>query len=263
MRRADLALLMALATIPSLTSACGGDDESVLPAGGTTAVGGGGAGGGGGVWQAGREILRIDLESTSSSDQQNVPVSFGQVFAPGEVPAGTFVGATWGGDESAGLQVDAKATHADGSLRHGVLTLVVPSLAGSATRELVLVTAEQPASGDPVILETLLATDFDAVVTATVGSADYRASARNLLAAATPEAWLQGPVATEWLVAGPLVDSATAAHPHLLGALRRASPRSHVSRASGRHRREHLDLRGQSAELRLRRHRRGGRAASI
>ncbi len=228
MRRADVWMLGVVTSLCLGTVACT-DDDPVAGTGGATALGGGGNGGSGGAWQPGQEILEVIVDSTSTADQQDVPVSFGQVFAPGEVPSGTFVGATLGGEESASLQVDVKASHPDGSLRHAVLTLVLPSLAGGASQDVVVVTANQPLDGDTPSLDALLATDFDAVVTASIGGTAYHASARELLSAATPEAWLQGPVATEWLVAGPLVDDGDTPHPHLAA---RFAVRAHEATAA-------------------------------
>ncbi|HEB94128.1 MAG TPA: hypothetical protein ENI94_11810, partial [Gammaproteobacteria bacterium] len=57
----------------------------------------------------------------------NIPVTFGQVFAPGDVPAGLSVKVNVGGNPLQ-TQVDDKATHPDGSLRHAVITAWLPAL---------------------------------------------------------------------------------------------------------------------------------------
>lgn len=200
-----------------LGAAACGDDES--GGGGAAGLGGSGgtagSGGTGGAWQPGAEIVSVTVESTAGSDQQNVPVSFGQVFAPGEVPAGTFVGVTLADMPVTTAQVDEKATHADGSLRHAVVSLTLPSLSAGGSAELALVAADRALGGDSLSLETLLAGSFDTVVTATIGSSTFHASARDALQGSTPEPWIAGPAATEWLVSTPLVDDSSSPHPHL------------------------------------------------
>src|SRR5581483_9035600 len=64
----------------------------------------------------------LTVISHSSSAQTNVPVTFGQTFKPGDIPSGSTVSATTASGTAITLQVDPKATNADGSLRHAVLT---------------------------------------------------------------------------------------------------------------------------------------------
>lgn len=213
MRRFEL-WVACVAALSMAVSACG-DDDTNGGAGAEGPGGTGGAGGSGGSWQPGAEIVSVTVESTAGADAQDVPVTFGQIFAPGDVPAGTFVGVTSGGEPLATVQLDDKATHPDGSLRHGIISLVLPSLAAGGSADLTIVTADGALGGDPLSLDALLAGSFDAVVTATLGSTAYHASARDALESGSPTAWIAGPAATEWLVSTPLVDDASAAHPHL------------------------------------------------
>jgi hypothetical protein len=147
----------------------------------------------------------------SASARTNVPATFGYVFAPGYIPSGQYVTTASG----VPLQVDTKARHADGSLRHAVMTLRVPSLASSGSNTVrFLPTTTPPASGSVVPLADLLNSGFDATVSLTVGSTPYTVSAGDLLRQATPATWLAGPLVTEWKVSGPL-RAGTSAHPHL------------------------------------------------
>ncbi len=151
--------------------------------------------------------------SLSGQPQTAVPLTFGQTFADGDVPAGQSLALRVEG-ASIPLQVDAKATHADGSLRHAVLTAVLPSVPANAAVPLLLSTT--PAvGGTPITAAALLATAFDSVVTANVGGTPYRASARELLQADTSRTWLAGPLVTEWLLSAPLKTAGGQAHPHL------------------------------------------------
>ncbi|MEO8779266.1 MAG: hypothetical protein ABI389_11430, partial [Rhodanobacter sp.] len=158
-------------------------------------------------------VVTDNVVSQATLPQNNVPVTFGQVFKAGDVPRGATVTASLNGQPIA-LQVDVKATNSDGSLRHAVLTAIVPSLQGSATLPLTLATASSPtAQSAPISLSQLLATNYDAQVSLTVNGQPYKANARKLLqtassgSACTPwgaqcNVWLAGSLASEWVVNG-------------------------------------------------------------
>jgi hypothetical protein len=159
------------------------------------------------------DLTTAQIISTSASAQSDVPVTFGQVFKPGDVPVGATVGGRVGGN-AVNLQVDKKATHRDGSLRHAVITAVVPSLAANGSQPLTLNNTGTAPGGGPIALIALLATSFDTTVSLNIGGTVYTASARDLLSSGTPATWLSGPLATEWLVNAPVRAGATS-HPHL------------------------------------------------
>ena len=153
--------------------------------------------------------------SQSSSKQANVPVTFGQVFRDGDVPLGATLSATIDGHPIT-LQVDPKASNPDGSLRHAVLTAVLPSLEGRANLPFVLSSQTSTATGaTPITLAQLLATGYDAEISLTSNGKHYTLSARKLLQTAsaarscqpwgkTCNVWLSGPLAAEWVVNGPV-----------------------------------------------------------
>lgn len=134
--------------------------------------------------------------------------TFGMVFRKGDVPSGKSVTVAGAG----AYQVDAKATHADGSLRHAVISVAFASLGAGESKPLTLA-AGAPQSGTPLSAADVLKTAFDAVVTVTIAGVPYTASPRDGLAAA--KTWLAGPVCTEWLVTAPLKTVAGLVHPHL------------------------------------------------
>jgi hypothetical protein len=107
-------------------------------------------------------LVTDTVVSQATQPQSNVPVTFGQVFKAGDVPAGATLTASLDG-QPVTLQVDTKATNPDGSLRHAVLTAIVPSLQGSATVPLALATgASATGQASPIGLSQLLATNYDA-----------------------------------------------------------------------------------------------------
>ncbi|HEY9511221.1 MAG TPA: hypothetical protein VIQ48_01475, partial [Rhodanobacter sp.] len=160
-------------------------------------------------------VVTDNVVSQAARTQSDVPVTFGQVFKNGDVPRGATVAATVNG-QPVSLQVDPKAINPDGSLRHAVLTVMVPSLPSKAKLPLTLSTQSAPAAAGqagPASLAQLLATDYNASVALNMGDKTYTADARKLLQAAKSantcapwsaqcNVWLSGPLSSEWVVNG-------------------------------------------------------------
>jgi hypothetical protein len=150
----------------------------------------------------------LKIENPAAAAHPDAVLTLGMVFRKGDVPAGKTVSIP-----GSAYQVDAKAVHADGSLRHAVLSFALGGMAAHEIRTLQVGAGAPPAAGTPIDPADVLKTAFDAKVVLTVGVAVYTASARDLLAAAPR--WLSGPVCTEWLITAPLKTAAGAVHPHL------------------------------------------------
>lgn len=173
-------------------------------------------------------IVTQEVQATGSHEQAAVPVTFGQVFKAGDVPRGMTVTATLVG-QSVTVQVDRKATNPDGSLRHAVLTVMVPKLAPRAQLPLVLAAAPQAAAvtqDRAVSLAQVLATGYDAKAEFNLGAKVYTADARALLQAAARShackpwgkecnLWLAGPLTSAWVVHGRAQTADGATTPHL------------------------------------------------
>jgi len=177
------------------------------------------------------KVVVVD-QSGAAEERKDVLVTFGQPFAVGDVPPGATVAARVDGVDIP-LQVDMKATHADGSLRHAVLTARVPSLPGGGSVPVELYPIKTGLSGDPVAATDLLAAGFDTKVTVSLAGVTYEASARDLIEAAGGKTWLSGPLVTEWAVAAPLTSTSAGAHPHLTARFEvralAGKPSAHVS----------------------------------
>lgn len=143
----------------------------------------------------------------------NVPVTFGAVFAPGGVPAGSTVVARNNQGVALRTQVDIKAHNPDGSLRHAVVTAVVPRLADG---QLYPVDLERTAAAAvaPSLDIGALPKGFDVSVTLSMDGQTLSASAKDLLAQES-QAWLGGPEVTEWWFSAPFRDAQGTADPHL------------------------------------------------
>lgn len=156
-------------------------------------------------------ITGVVVENTGRGTQSNVPLSFGQVFAAGDVPRGTALAGKLADGTLLPLQVDVKASHPDGSVRHAVLSAVLPRLT-SKDLGIALVKAPNKANeGGPA----KPGPEVGATVVITVDGERYTASSDALFKAQKPQVWLHGPVVTELQVAGPLRNAKGAEHPHL------------------------------------------------
>jgi hypothetical protein len=165
-------------------------------------------------------LTTLMVENTGGGPAgEPVPLSFGQVFAPGVLARGaTLQGATADG-KTITLQVDAKAYHPDGSVRHAVISAVLPRPENRKPFALALV--EKPPSALGALGGTLAtaAPDLSALgkgasVMLTLDGKRYSAML-DRRTALRPPTWLAGPVANEWHVDAPLRSAAGEVHPHL------------------------------------------------
>lgn len=160
-------------------------------------------------------VTDVRVENTAAVAQANVPVTFGQVFAVGHLlPTDSLVGRFDNG-ATIPLQLDVKATHPDGSVRHAVVSGIVPSLAAGEGRAMSLMKSNAP-HGAGLAPKTLLSNGFSSSVHATIGGVRYNASADDLIkTGAAYQTWLSGAVANEWHVSAPLKSADGSVHPHL------------------------------------------------
>ena len=159
-------------------------------------------------------ITDLRIESVTATQQTNIPVTFGQVFAVGDVPStATLTGKI--NTIPITLQVNKKATYSDGSLKHAIISTVLPSLSASTTVALNLYNTTASAASASVGPASLLAAGFDTTVRVTIGGNLYTASANALLSAGTYTTWLSGSLINEWHCNMPL-KNAGSAHPHLM-----------------------------------------------
>lgn len=161
-------------------------------------------------------ITDVRLQNTGTAAQTQVPVTFGQIFAVGQVKPTDVLLGRLEDNSLVTLQVNVKALHADGSVRHAIISAIIPSLAANATRTMSLAKNANPTTAAAVLPAALLAAGFTASTSATIGGVKYTASADSLLKAGAKATWLAGAVANEWHVSAPLTTAAGVAHPHLV-----------------------------------------------
>lgn len=163
----------------------------------------------------GAAITDVRFENSSASAaQNNVPVTFGQVFAKGHLQStDALVGRLEDGTTVA-LQVDVKARHDDGSVRHAIISAIVPTIAPSKVRTMSLVKGVA-ATTSAATIDSLVRAGFSASFHAKINGVDYFVSAEDLLKSGKATTWLSGSVANEWHVSAPLHTAGGVQHPHL------------------------------------------------
>lgn len=165
--------------------------------------------------QTGAVITDVIFQNTSTTAQTNVPVTFGHVFAIGHVSSTQGISGQLADGSAVPLQADIKARHADGSVRHAIISVQLPQLAGSASSTMKLLASEASSVATPVTPMDLLNAGFSSNVHIDLAGVRYSASADQLLRSGSYKTWLSGAVNNEWMVSAPLKTAAGAAHPHL------------------------------------------------
>jgi len=161
-------------------------------------------------------ITDVRLQNTDTVNAQtNLPFTFGQVFVPGHLATTAVLNGRLEDGTIVPLQVDVKATHPDGSVRHAIISGILPSVAAGAQRTMSLVSGGAASTTAASTVSSLTRAAFNASFHAKLNGVDYYASADDLLKVAASTAWLKGPVVTEWQVAAPLRNAAGQQHPHL------------------------------------------------
>jgi len=158
-------------------------------------------------------VTDIKIQNTAAA-QTSVPFTFGQVFAVGDLRPTEGLVAKLANGTILRLQTDVKATHADGSVRHAVISGVMPALATGETQTLQLAKSGGPETS-ALTPQNLIDAGLAGSVNVKVENVQYSASLTNALATATPIKWLSGSVANEWIVSVPLKAANGAVHPHL------------------------------------------------
>lgn len=151
-------------------------------------------------------IVRYGMDATATEMQHNVPVTFGAVFARGDIPRGFLAKAVTDDGQDLPVQFDVKARNSDGSLRHAVVTLVLPELREGHELGVYLVKSASKVAGAPISLSDI-PESFHGKITLTIGGKPFVTTVRYLIDHSTPRKWLEGPGVTEWLLTGPVRDA--------------------------------------------------------
>ncbi len=161
-----------------------------------------------------RLITTIDIRSMSASAQTNVPVTFGHPFAPGDFdPVNESLYAKVDGEDIP-IQYDAVATRGDGSARLAVVSALLASLGGSATKAIELYAGahfSQPGG-------SFNTTGWNPIVSISASGGPWTVAPRDQLLAqlaSNTGVRLNGPVAKEVRLMLPFKNGSNQDHPHL------------------------------------------------
>lgn len=161
----------------------------------------------------GSTITNININGTSNIEQTNVPITFGQIFKEGELKATEGLAGKLSDGTTVPLQFNVKATHSDGSVRHAIISAILPRISSSVVN-MDLIKTDINSNPSSITPRNLLDKGFQAGVTIKLGGIDYFVNAQDILDGKSIK-WLSGTVANEWIVSAPLQDSAGNHHPHL------------------------------------------------
>ena len=165
--------------------------------------------------KAANDVVGLMIENLAAKPLPASPVTFGQAFLPGRMPAKAGMIARIDGKDVP-VQVDAKTTYPDGSVRMAVLSLIAPPLAAHAKAPVMLATAA-PAGGSTVDLSRLAdGKAYDLAIDLSFHQEDGTTAPFHLdaapllakaLAAEKPDYWLHGPTASEIRFDAPVTGS--------------------------------------------------------
>lgn len=163
------------------------------------------------------EITHVKVYNMRNVAAETNAVTFGQLLKSGDVPAGSSLEARLSSGAAIPLQIDRKSKHADGSLRHAILTAKLPNLPQRGELILSLHRAATESPGSTLQISQLLAKNFTAEVNLDIGGTPYRIAVQDLLKqkAASTQPWLVGPLVTEWHLSARFKDNQGNPHPHL------------------------------------------------
>lgn len=152
-------------------------------------------------------VTTVTLESTATVDQANVPFTLGHVFARGDLTPQSGLAGQIGYDPALPLQMNVKATHEDGSVRHAIISGVLP----------VLKAGERLVMGLKRSNEVLLATGgglYDKLATVTLTIAGIVYTATSDLSKISRSHFV-GALALDYIIEVPFVAVDGAPHPTL------------------------------------------------
>lgn len=147
---------------------------------------------------AGAPVNQVVIRERSGVAVQNYPVQIGRPFRQGEIAA--YPQALVNGIPVP-TQADIKCRWNDGSVKHAILSFLLPELAADSTLTVSFRNQENPENA-PLTKEQMLqgTFDFDAVMELT-NEETLRASARQMLENGDFEYWTEGPIATGVILA--------------------------------------------------------------
>jgi len=161
----------------------------------------------------GATITDFEIQNLGAA-RTNVPFTFGQVVAAGQMGANEGLAARLSNGTVMRLQTDVKATHADGSVRHMVVSGVLPTLAAGQIEKIELVKSSAQEKS-ALTVQDLVASGLTSEVVVKQDGLQYTASLKDAVVSPKAVNWLSGPVANEWIITAPLKTANGVVHPRV------------------------------------------------
>lgn len=156
----------------------------------------------------GGQIATLAFESTSATLATSVPFTMGHVFAAGHMPAsGAAVSVTLSDGTAVPVQMNVKALHPDGSVRHAIISGVLPRISAGFTLPALLKRAAAAPGGSHIGLPGSLPS-----ATVTINGVVYTATAST---SSPYQTWFSGPYASDFIFNVPFVSAGGTKHPTL------------------------------------------------
>ncbi len=146
-----------------------------------------------------KTITTLTIHEIQGITISNYPLTFGHIFKKGDVPE--FISVKANG-KLLTTQCDVKRRWPDHSLKHAVISVVVPAIPAHGVVTLSLETSSQQDTGGSMVKKAVLATDVESnIVLKNISGSGYSgtvsASLRNAIEHKPLRYWLKGPVCTE------------------------------------------------------------------
>jgi len=172
--------------------------------------------------EIGSEITTVTLQNTSAVTKTQEPITFGHVFQVGHLPTyNVAVELRSPAGVSVPCQIDVKNTYPDGSVKHAIISSLIP-ITGSARdlyslrRAAIGPVAAAPKPADFAGLSaSVVLTDTGVDVSGPITGTSYVADAAAKLASGQYETWLSGAIVSEWIVRLPLMSTNGVENPDL------------------------------------------------
>lgn len=159
------------------------------------------------------DIVNLTIREKAGVTTSSYPLTFGHVFPEGVVTQGIAVKI---GETILPTQFDVKRRYPDNSVKHGVISVIIPQITANQDLEISLVTAVENSSSGSMTKAQILATGVESIIQLT-GLSDSGYSGdltadlnESIDAAATLDYWLSGPVVTEIVLRDKLNNSLNA-----------------------------------------------------
>ncbi|MDE1463949.1 hypothetical protein [Spartinivicinus poritis] len=163
--------------------------------------------------KAGEKITEIIITHAEGKPLADY-ITFGHVFKLGEISANETVLLKNAKGNLIRTQVDKKATHPDGSLRHAIISAKVNLHNSQETFSLFKGTGANP--GSPITRAQLQQYNFDLTLRLDVEGTAYQLKLADVIKNGTLEKqWLAGGIANEFIFSSPIKNSQGQPHPHL------------------------------------------------